>query len=433
MLLSTRVTLTAFLFCALPLAPAWAQKTYLHCGRLLDMRTAKAQPQTEMTLVVEKGRVVAVERGYTTGSGTDKVIDLKNKTVLPGLIDCHVHLEGETSKDGLLKELTENPADVAFASLDHARKTLLAGFTTVRDLGGSGVNVALRNAVNRGQVVGPRIFTVNKAISGTGGHMDPTNGYRQDLMGVPGPADGVANGPEQCRQAVREQYKRGADLIKIASTGGVLSVAKDGSSAQMTEEEIKAVVETARDLGLRVACHAHGAEGMKRAIRAGVTSIEHGTLMDDETMKLMKKFGTWYVPTITAGKSVADSAKIPNYYPPLVTPKALAIGPKLQTTFGKAYKAGVKIAFGTDASVYRHGVNALEFQYMVEAGMPAYEALRAATVSAAELLDQTENLGTLEAGKLADVVAVDGDPTQDIKVMQRVRFVMKQGVVYRQE
>ena len=433
MLFFRRAALVA-LFSTLPLASALAQKTYLHCGRLLDMRAAgKAQAQTEVTLVVEKGRVVAVQPGYTVGSGLDQVIDLKNKTVLPGLIDCHVHLEGETSKDGFLKELTENPADVAFGSLDHARKTLLAGFTTVRDLGGSGVNVALRNAVNRGQVVGPRIFTAGRAISGTGGHMDPTNGYRQDLMGLPGPADGVANGPDQCRQAVREQYKRGADLIKIASTGGVLSVAKDGSSAQMTEEEIKAVVETARDLGLPVACHAHGAEGMKRAIRAGVNSIEHGTLMDDETMKLMKKFGTWYVPTITAGKSVADSAKIPNYYPPLVTPKALSIGPKLQSTFGRAYKAGVKIAFGTDASVYRHGVNALEFEYMVEAGMPAYEALRAATVSAAELLGQTENLGTLEAGKLADVVAVDGDPTQDIKAMQRVRFVMKQGVVYRQE
>ncbi|WP_210114425.1 metal-dependent hydrolase family protein [Hymenobacter elongatus] len=426
-----RATLAAFVLCTLTHAPAWAQKTYLHCGRLLDMRSTKAQ--TEMTIVVEQGRVVAVQAGYAMGSGTDKVIDLKNKTVLPGLIDCHVHMEGETSKDNFLKELTENPADVAFGSLDHARKTLLAGFTTVRDLGGSGVNVALRNAINRGQVVGPRIFTAGRAISGTGGHMDPTNGYRQDLMGVPGPADGVANGPEQCRQAVREQYKRGSDLIKIASTGGVLSVAKDGSSAQMTEEEIKAIVETARDLGLTVACHAHGAEGMKRAIRAGVTSIEHGTLMDEETMKLMKKFGTWYVPTITAGKSVADSAKIPNYYPPLVTPKALSIGPKLQTTFGKAYKAGVKIAFGTDASVFRHGVNALEFQYMVEAGMPAYEALRAATVSAAELLGQTESLGTLEAGKLADIVAVEGDPIQDIKAMQRVRFVMKQGVVHRQE
>ncbi|MBC8082918.1 MAG: amidohydrolase family protein [Hymenobacter sp.] len=421
------------LACGLHLPAALAQKTYLHCGRLLDMRPERAQAQPEMTLVVENGRVVAVQAGYQTGSATDKVIDLKNRTVLPGLIDCHVHLEDETSKDSFLKEFTQNPADVAFNSLGYARKTLLAGFTTVRDLGGSGVNVALRNAINRGQVPGPRIFTAGKALSGTGGHMDPTNGYRLDLMAVPGPADGVLNGPDQARQAVREQYKRGADLIKIASTGGVLSVAKDGSAPQMTEAEIRAVVETARDLGLAVACHAHGAEGMKRAIRAGVTSIEHGTLMDDEIMSLMVKNGTWYVPTITAGKSVADSARIPNYYPPLVTPKALAIGPKLQGTFGRAYKAKVKIAFGTDAAVFRHGANALEFQYMVEAGMPAYAALRSATVSAAELLGQTASLGTLEPGKLADVVAVDGDPTQDIKAMQRVRFVMKQGVVYRQE
>ncbi|MET4106788.1 amidohydrolase family protein [Hymenobacter sp. UYP22] len=411
---------------------AQAQKTYLHCGRLLDMRSEQAR--STVTLVVENGRVVAVEPGYSApASPQDKVIDLKNRTVLPGLIDCHVHLEGETSKDNYLKEFTQNPADVAFGSLEYARKTLQAGFTTVRDLGGSGVNIALRNAINRGQVAGPRIFTAGKAISGTGGHMDPTNGYRLDLMGMPGPAEGIANGPDQGRQAVREQYKRGADLIKIASTGGVLSVAKDGSAPQFTEQEIRAVVETARDLGLAVACHAHGAEGMKRAIRAGVTSIEHGTLMDEETMKLMKKNGTWYVPTITAGKSVADSAKIPNYYPPLVTPKALAIGPRLQGTFGKAYKMGVKIAFGTDASVYRHGVNALEFRYMVEAGMPAYEALRSATVSAAELLGQTGSLGTLEPGKLADVVAVEGDPVQDINAMQRVRFVMKQGVVFRQE
>ncbi|KUG09653.1 metal-dependent hydrolase family protein [Solirubrum puertoriconensis] len=412
---------------------AFAQKTYLHCGRLLDVRAGKLL--TEQTLVIENGRVQAVQAGYAApGGAADKVVDLKNRTVLPGLIDCHVHVEGETSKDNFLKEFTENPGDVAYSAEAHARTTLLAGFTTVRDLGGSGINISLRNAINRGQVAGPRIFTVGKAISGTGGHMDPTNGYRLDLMGVPGPADGVANGPDQCRQAVREQYKRGADLIKIASTGGVLSVAKDGSAPQFTEEEIKAVVETARDLGLNVACHAHGAEGMKRAIRAGVTSIEHGTLMDDETIKLMKKYGTWYVPTITAGKSVADSAaKYPNYYPPLVTPKALAIGPKLQGTFGKAYKAGVKIAFGTDASVFRHGVNAMEFQYMVEAGMPTLEALRAATLNAAELLGQTPNLGSLEPGKLADVVAVDGNPLQDIKTMQRIRFVMKQGVVYRQE
>ncbi|WP_081867810.1 metal-dependent hydrolase family protein [Hymenobacter sp. IS2118] len=430
----TRKSIPAWAVAALLLSTpaAFAQKTYLHCGQLLDVRSGKLLSQ--QTIVVEKDRIVAVQSGYTAAGGPqDKVINLENRTVMPGLIDCHVHVEGETSKDNFVKEFTQNPADVAYEAIANVNKTLMAGFTTVRDLGGSGVNVSLRNAINRGLVVGPRIITAGKAISGTGGHMDPTNGYRLDLMGVPGPADGIINGPDQGRQAVREQYKRGADLIKIASTGGVLSVAKDGSAPQMTEEEIRAVVETARDLGLAVACHAHGAEGMKRAVRAGVTSIEHGTLMDDETMKLMKKYGTWYVPTITAGKSVADSAKIPGYYPALVTPKALAIGPKLQGTFGRAYKAGVKIAFGTDAAVFRHGVNALEFGYMTEAGMPAAEAIRSATLSAAELLGRSSDLGTLEAGKLADIIAVEGNPLQDISAMMRPRFVMKAGVMYRQE
>jgi imidazolonepropionase-like amidohydrolase len=411
---------------------AQAQKTYLHCGRLLDVRSGKLLSQ--QTIVVEHDRIVAVQSGYTSGSGAqDKIINLESRTVLPGLIDCHVHVEHEYNKESYVQEFTQNPADIAYEALGFARTTLLAGFTTVRDLGGTGVNVSLRNAIAHGQVVGPRIFTAGKAISGTGGHMDPTNGYRQDLMGVPGPADGVVNGPDQARQAVREQYKRGSDLIKIASTGGVLSVAKDGSAPQMSEAEIRAVVETARDLGLSVACHAHGAEGMKRAVRAGVSSIEHGSMMDDETMKLMKKAGTWYVPTLTAGRSVADSAKIPHYYPALVTPKALAIGPHLQTTFAKAYKAGVKIAFGTDAGVYRHGVNALEFGYMTEGGMPALEAIQAATLSAAELLGQSANLGAIEAGKLADIVAFDGDPLQDISALMRPRFVMKAGVTYRQE
>ncbi|MGV3539172.1 MAG: metal-dependent hydrolase family protein, partial [Rufibacter sp.] len=237
---------------------------------------------------------------------------------------------------------------------------------------------------------------------------------------------------DECRKAVRQQYKNGADLIKIAATGGVLSVAKDGSGPQYSEEEIRAIVETAHDLGMKVAVHAHGPEGMKRAIRAGVNSIEHGTLMDEETMKLMKKNGTWYVPTITAGKSVADSAKIPGYYPPLVTPKALAIGPQLQGTFGRAYKEGVKIAFGTDAGVFMHGKNAKEFEYMVEAGMPAMEAIKSATVYAADLLGMSQKLGSIEKGKLADLVAVPGDPLQDIKVLQQVSFVMKDGKVYKQ-
>ena len=302
----------------------------------------------------------------------------------------------------------------------------------MRDLGGSGVNVALRNAVNRGLVPGPRIFTAGTAISATGGHMDDTDGLSEELMAKMGNRLNIANGPDQCRQAVREQFKRGADVIKIASTGGVLDLSKDGSGPQYSEAEIRAVVETAADLGLKVACHAHGPEGIKRAIRAGVASIEHGTLMDEEGMALAKKAGTWYVPTIIAGKSVADSARIPGYFPAAVVPKALSIGPKLQGTCGQAYRKGVKIAFGTDAGVYRHGVNALEFRYLVEAGLPPLEALRTATVNAATLLGETANLGTLEPGKLADVVAVDGDPLTDINTLQRVQFVMKQGVVYRQ-
>ncbi|MFC6997854.1 metal-dependent hydrolase family protein, partial [Rufibacter roseus] len=285
---------------------AVAQKTYLHCGVLIDGK--KDQPQREMTVVVDGNTIVAVEKGYSTPAAGANVIDLKNLTVMPGLIDMHVHFESETSPTAYSEEISLNPGTIAFRSVNYAERTLMAGFTTVRDLGGSGVNVQLRNAIKQGLVKGPRMYVVRKAISGTGGHMYPTNGYRSDLQGDPGPAQGVANGPDEGRKAVRYQYKNGADLIKIAATGGVLSVAKDGSAPQFTEEEIRAIVETAHDLGLKVAVHAHGAEGMKRAIRAGVNSIEHGTLMDEETMALMKKHGTWYVPTITAGKSVADSA-----------------------------------------------------------------------------------------------------------------------------
>jgi imidazolonepropionase-like amidohydrolase len=250
-------------------------------------------------------------------------------------------------------------------------------------------------------------------------------------MGNPGPTEGVANGADECMQAVRQRYKDGSDLIKITATGGVLSVAKSSSNPQFTEEEVRAIVATAKDYGFKVAVHAHGAEGMKRAIRAGVNSIEHGTLMDDETIALFKQYGTWYVPTLTAGAAVADSAKIPGYYPALVTPKALEIGPQIKATLAKAYKAGVKIAFGTDAGVYKHGMNWLEFGLMNEAGMPIMEIIRSATINAAELLGEKDKLGSIEAGKLADIVAVDGDPLKDTKVFGKVVFVMKDGVVYK--
>ncbi len=406
-----------------------AQKTLLHCGQLIDVKAGKLQ--STMTVTIEKNKITAVSNGYLQPNKGDVVIDLKNKTVMPGLIDMHVHLELETKKGNLADRFILNPADIAFESLRYAKATLQAGFTTVRDLGGSGVNVALRNAIAKGQVEGPRVYTAGKSIATTGGHADPTNGYRKELMGDPGPREGVINSAADAFQAVRQRYKDGSDLIKITATGGVLSQAKDGSNAQFTIEEVKAIVAAAKDYGFKVAAHAHGAEGIKRAIIGGVNSIEHGTFMDDEAIQLMKQMGTWYVPTITAGKSVADSAKIPGYYTDMVTPKALATGPIIQSTFAKAYKAGVKIAFGTDAGVFAHGKNWMEFVYMTEAGMPALEAIQSATIKAAELLGAEDQLGVIESGKLADIIAVEGDPTKDIKAMGRVQFVMKDGKIFR--
>lgn len=422
--------LCSILLALLLLQYTQAQKTYIFCGTLID--GISNEPMKNMTIIVEKNKISAVENGYSTPAAGDKTIDLKSKTVTPGWIDMHVHLENETKKGAAADAFTKNPADVAFESVGYARVTLMAGFTTVRDLGGSGVNISLRNAVNKGLIVGPRIFTAGKSIATTGGHADPTNSYRKDLMGDPGPREGVINGPEDAYHAVRQRYKEGSDLIKITATGGVLSQAKDGANAQFTEEEVKAIVAAAKDYGFKVAAHAHGAEGMKRAIRGGVSSIEHGTFMDDEAMQLMKEHGTYLVPTIIAGKSTADSAKIPGYYTDIVTPKALATGPQIQATFAKAYKAGVKIAFGTDAGVYTHGKNWKEFGYMIEAGMPAMEAIKAATINAADLLGQKDKLGSIEPGKLADIVAVDGDPLKDPLAFGKVVFVMKEGVLYKQ-
>ena len=406
-----------------------AQQTILHCGRLIDVKNKKIAEN--MSVVIEGNKITDVKSGYVTANPSAKIIDLKNSTVMPGLMDMHVHMESQTKKGAVADRFTMNPPDIAFESVNYAKVTLLAGFTTVRDLGGSGVNISLRNAINKGFIEGPRIYTAGKSIATTGGHADPTNGYRKSLMGDPGPADGVINGPDEARKAVRQRYKDGSDLIKITATGGVLSQAKDASGAQFTDDELKAIMETAKDYGFTVAAHAHGAEGMKRAIRAGITSIEHGTYMDDEAIELFKKYGTWYVPTIIAGKSTADSAKIPGYYSEIVTPKAQAVGPHIQATFAKAYKAGVKIAFGTDAGVFMHGRNAKEFAYMVEGGMPPLEAIRCATLNAAELLGVADMLGTIEKGKLADIVAVGGDPVKDIHVMENIIFVMKNGVVYK--
>jgi imidazolonepropionase-like amidohydrolase len=409
--------------------PAFAQKTYIQCGKLID--GASNQAQTEVTIVVDGNLIADIQKGYTSGGTSDKVIDLKNKTVMPGLIDCHVHLEEQGSKTSMMESFIKTDADVAYQAAIYAKRTLMAGFTTVRDLGGSGVNISLAKAVQKGLVDGPRIIAAGRAISASGGHMDNSAGFRDNVFDHKmGPDDGVADGPEELIKAVRLQVKRGSKVIKIASTGGVLDLTENSSGAEFSIDEIKAVVETAKDYGLRVACHAHGAEGIKRAILGGVTSIEHGTFMNDEDFELAKKYGTYLVPTIIAGKSVSDSAKMPGYFPPVIVKKAIEVGTQIQATFGRAYKAGVKIAFGTDAGVYAHGKNAKEFQYMVEAGMPPMDAIKAATTNAADLLGMSDKTGSIAKGKFADIVAVDGDPLADITIMQKMAFVMKDGKIY---
>ena len=408
-----------------------AQNTYLHCGKLVDVEQKKVL--SEMTIVISDNKITSVTKGYQNPSSTnDQIIDLKDKTVLPGLIDMHVHLESEQSASTYLDRFTMNEADVAFETAKNAMTTLMAGFTTVRDLGGSGVNTALRNAIDKGVAEGPRIYSCGKAIGTTGGHADPSNGMKKDLAGDPGPAQGVINGPDEGRAAVRQQYKNGANVIKITATGGVLSVAKNGQNPQFTVEEIKAICETAKDYDMHVAAHAHGDEGMQRAILGGVKTIEHGTLMSEKTMEMMKENDVYYVPTITAGKEVSDKAKIKGFYPEMIASKAAEIGPKIQGTFQTAYKKGVQIAFGTDAGVFPHGLNGKEFAYMAEVGMTPMETLVSATLTNAKVL-KNDQIGIIKAGKFADIVAVADDPTKNIKTMEHVVFVMKDGKVYKNE
>ncbi len=416
-----------FVFC---MGMLQAQKTYLHCGKLFTAENNNVQ--NEATIVVEDNKIIDVLKGYQEPTETDALsVDLKNHTVMPGLHDMHVHIEGQSSPKRYEEGFRLNEADVALRATTYCQKTLMAGFTSVRDLGGTGVNVSLGNAVAKGHIVGPRILTAEKSIATTGGHADPTNGLRKDLKGDPGPKEGVINSPEEARKAVRQRYKNGADCIKITATGGVLSVAKDGQGPQFSQEEADAIVAAAKEYGYVTAAHAHGAEGMKRAVQAGITTIEHGTKMNEEVMALMIQKGTYLVPTISAGKYVEEKAKIPGFFPEVIVPKALEMGPLIQDTFGKAYKRGVNICFGTDAGVFPHGENAKEFIYMVEAGMPEIEAIISATRVPAEIMGTIDNLGTITKGKFADIIAVPGDPTQEIEVMTQVQFVMKNGVVYK--
>ena len=396
--------------------------TIIKCGAIIDVNTGRLNGAGDLYI---SGNKIS-----QSGTESSNLIDLSDYTCLPGLIDMHVHLTMQSNPRSYLDRFTLNTADYAFRSAKYAKITLDAGFTTVRNVGDDGtITVALRNAIKNGVTEGPRIFTAGKTLATTGGHADPSNAYRADLMGDPHAKDGVINGPVEAIKAVRQRYKEGADLIKITATGGVLSTAKSGQNPQFNAEELKALIATAKDYGFKTAAHAHGPEGIKRAVIAGIDSIEHGTLMDDEGRKLMKKYGTYLVPTILAGEFVAEKAKIDGYYPEIIRPKAAKIGPMLKTNFKKALEAGVKIAFGTDSGVSYHGDNAQEFKFMVEAGMQPMEAIRSATIHAADLLGEAERLGSLKAGMLADVIAVKGNPLEDISLLENVAFVMKNGVV----
>jgi imidazolonepropionase-like amidohydrolase len=418
----------AALTCLLLGANAAAATTVLECDRLIDVENGRLLEDRQIR--IDDQRIAAVGRAV---EAPDDGRRIRLGTCLPGLMDMHVHLNGQMARDSYMKEFQSNEADLALTAAHYAGITLRAGFTTVRNPGDSyNVTVALRNAIREGRAIGPRIYTSAKSLATTGGHADPTAGYRHDLAGDPGPEQGVLNSPEDARKAVRQRYKDGADFIKITATGGVLSLASSGQNPQFTMDELEAVIQTATDYGMHVAAHTHGAEGMRRAVLAGVHTIEHGTFMTEDIMELMKDRGTYYVPTISAGKFVAEKSQEDGYFPAIVRPKAASVGPQIQATFAKAYEAGVTIAFGTDAGVSPHGENALEFVYMVEAGMPPMEAIRSATMTTAELLGVQDELGSIAAGKLADIIAVAGDPLDDVAALQRVTFVMKEGVVYKE-
>ena len=417
-----------FFLLYIPITLLCGQKTFIHAGKMID---GKNDIPIEMVTIILDGKTIqTVNRGYLDPGKKDTLIDLKDFTILPGLMDMHTHLSGQSSPKRYMEKFYMDLDEYAYRSIPYAKKTLMAGFTTVREVGGI-ISNSIRDAINEGHIIGPRIFSAGKSIATTGGHADPSSGLNMRFMGDPGPKDGVINGTRDAKKAVRQRYKNGADLIKITATGGVLSIAKNSKNPQFTEDEIRAIVETADDYDMHVAAHAHGAEGMKRAIRAGVRSIEHGTLMDAEVMTLMKQYGTYYVPTISAGMFVAEKAKEDGYYPPIIVPKALEIGPRILKTFSIAHKFGIKIAFGTDSGVSYHGDNAKEFVHMVEGGMLPMDAVKSATMVSAELLGIQDKLGSIETNKIADIIAVEGNPIDDISFLQNVIFVMKEGKVYK--
>jgi imidazolonepropionase-like amidohydrolase len=404
--------------------------TLLHVGNLLN--TEDGDISKAVTIHIKGNKISEITKGYAAAKQGDDVIKLKDYYVSPGFMDMHVHLAQEYVPKAE-RETRIEPEFRALFAANAASKTLLAGFTSVRNLGDGGMEtISLKKAIDQGLVIGPRIFTSGKTIATTGGHGDPTNGMSKDNYVPPSPEEGVIDSPEDAIKAVRQRYKDGTDGIKITATGGVLSAAKSGENPQFTDAELNAIVSTANDYGLWTAAHAHGKEGMKRAVLAGINSIEHGTFMDQEVMQLMKEKGTYYVPTIMAGDWVAEKAKIPNFFPELVRPKAEKIGPQIQSTFAEAYKAGVKIAFGTDSGVSAHGDNWQEFILMTNAGMSNKDALRSATIETAKLLRVEDQLGQIKPGMLADIIAFQKNPIEDISTVENVIFVMKDGVIHKQ-
>ncbi len=419
---------------ALLTGAASAETTLIHAGTLLAVPGQK--PLSQQTLVVTDGKVTAVKAGYldaaAAGAPTDaKTIDLKNSFVLPGLIDCHVHLTGELTPRSILAEVQDGPEDTALSGVPFANRTLMAGFTTVRDLGASArTGFALRDAINQGKVEGPTILAAGEMISITAGHGD-VNGFNEDVTHALR-SENVCNGADDCRRAVREQIRKGADVIKLATTGGVLSNIAAGTGQQMFDDEAKAIIDTAHMMGKKVASHAHAAGGINLALRSGVDSVEHGSYLDADSLKLFKQTGAYLVPTLLAGHTVSTMARNNTTLTAAQAGKAMDVSERMKGSFGQAVKAGIKVAFGTDSGVSRHGDNALEFKLMVDAGMPAADAIKAATVNAADLLDRGSRIGSLEPGKDADIIATAKSPIDDVTELQRVQFVMRQGVTHKQ-
>ena len=401
----------------------------IHAGNLIDVETGKIE--SRKSIVIKNSLIASVSDGYINKSDFQEYYDLKDSYVLPGLMDAHVHLAQEYVPKAE-RDLKVEPEFNAIFAAANAIKTLNAGFTTVRNVGDGGMEtISLRNAINKGIVPGPRILTSGKTIATTGGHGDPTNGLPTDLYEPPTPEEGVVDSFEDIKKAVRQRYKDGTDGIKITATGGVLSVAKSGENPQFTNNELEALISIAKDYGLWVAAHAHGKEGMLRAVNAGVTSIEHGTFMDEEVMDAMKKNGTYYVPTILAGEWVAEKSKIDNFFPELVRPKAAKIGPQILDTFTKAHKYGVKIAFGTDSGVSAHGDNWQEFALMVKGGMSPLETIQSATLETAKLFRLENEIGKIKTGFSADIIALRDNPLENIESLKDISFVMKEGTRYK--